>query len=106
MISVNRSYKAYSPKKTKTGKTMFSVMDYDKTNPTAKRYVTVFCQNDVEVYDKAKVKITSISGIGLGEYNGKQQVSMFAEAQVEQDMTLEGMAGDVSATISESDLPF
>ena len=105
MISKDRSYKAYNPKKTKTGKTMFSVMDYDKNNPTAKRYVTVFCQNEIELYDKQKVIIKEITGIGLSEYNGKQQVSMFALVLPDQD-ELQAMAGDVKVDISSDDLPF
>lgn len=105
MISVGRGYKCYNPKKTKTGKTYFSVMDYDKNNPQSKRYMTIFCQNDVELFDKQKVKITDISGVGLSEYNGKLQVSMFASVEPEQD-ELDAMAGGVSASILESDLPF
>lgn len=105
MINKGRSYKAYNPKKTKTGKTMFSMMDYDKNNPTAKRYVTVFCSNDVELYDKQKVTIEEIGGIGLSEYNGRQQVSMFAVVTPNID-ELEAMAGDVKATIDDSMLPF
>lgn len=105
MINTGRSYKAYNPKKTKTGKTMFSMMDYDKNNPTAKRYVTVFCSNDIELYDKQKITIDEISGIGLSEYNGRQQVSMFAVVSPNKD-ELEAMAGDVKATIEPDDLPF
>lgn len=105
MLSKGRNYTAYSPKKTKTGKTMFNCMDYDKSNPQARRYVTVFCQNDVEVYDKQKVTLEEITGVSLSEYNGKQQVAIFATVQPSVD-ELEAMAGDVKATIDADDLPF
>ena len=106
MISKGRNYTAFSPKLTKTGKTMFSVMDYDKNNTGAKRYVTVFCQNEIEVYDKAKVEIVEISGIGLGEYNNKLQVSMFATVKLAEVKELEQMQGNTKVDISSDDLPF
>jgi len=107
MIRLEHNYTAFNPKKTKTGKTMFSMMDYDSKNPQAKRYVTVFCDNDIEIYDRQKIKIITITGISLGEYNGKQQVSMFAKVEVEGvEKQLEQMVGEVQAEISPDDLPF
>lgn len=105
MLSKGRNYTAYSPKKTKTGKTMFNCMDYDKANPQARRYVTVFCQNEVEIYDKQKVTLEEITGVSLSEYNGKQQVAIFATVQPSVE-ELEAMVGDVKVAIDDSMLPF
>ena len=85
MIKTSFKYVAYSPKKTKSNKTMFSIQDYDPKNTGAKRYCTVFCSNDIEVYDKQKVIIMRINAISLGEYNGKLQVAMFADIELADD---------------------
>ncbi len=107
MIGTGRKYTAFSPKLTKTGKTYFSVMDYDKNNPSAKRYVTVFCQNEIELYDRAKIVIENINGIGLGEYNGKQTVSMFASVRLDEESSFEeGFNTGAKVDILDSDLPF
>lgn len=106
MIGIGRKLTAYSPKMTKTGKTFFSVMDYDKNNPTAKRYATVFCTQEVEgIYDRAKITIVSISGIGIGEYQGRQQVSIFAEVVLNAEEAQEFNTG-IPVDISSDDLPF
>jgi hypothetical protein len=106
MIGTGRKLTAFSPKKTKTGKTMFSVQDFDKNNPNAKRYATVFCNNEVEVNDRDKIKIDFIQGIGLGEYNGKLQVSIFAQVSLDVESSLNEMAGNVPTDITDQDLPF
>lgn len=110
MIKTGFKYRAYSPKKTKSGKTMFSVMDYDKANPNgAKRYCMVFCVNEIEVYDKQSVIIKEIQSISLGEYQGKLQVSMFAIIEPDGeavDEHLKKLAGDKPAFDKNSDLPF
>ena len=113
MIRTGYSYYANFVKKTKTGKTMFSVQDYDKANPTAeKKYATVFCDDSVELYDKCKVKFIEITGISLGEYKGKLQASIFAKVvldgeQVKSDVDkhLSDMAGNTNVVQSD-DLPF
>jgi len=116
MIKTNFKYTAYSPKKTKSNKTMFSVQDYDPKNTGAKKYCTVFCSNDIEVYDKQKVIIMRINAISLGEYNGKLQVAMFADIEladeetsvlkeVDVDAKLSDMAGK-EKVVSNDDLPF
>lgn len=107
MIGTSRKLTAYSPKKTKTGKTMFNVQDFDKNNPQAKRYATVFCNNEVEVNDRDKIIISEIQGIGLGEYQGRLQVSIFASVSVDVDASLNEMAGNVNVGVdANSDLPF
>lgn len=107
MISTGRNYTAFSPKKTKTGKTMFNLMDYDRNNPNAKRYITVFCQNDVEVFDRAKVTIEAIGGVSIGEYNGRQTVSMFADIKLAdvEEFEKDFETGN-KVEISDDDLPF
>lgn len=104
MIGTGRAVTAFSPKKTKTGKTMFNAQDYDKNNPQAKRYLTVFCQNDVEIQDRDKVLIDYISGVGLGEYQGKQTTAIFANVSlVNQEPKFD--TGSVNAVFDDS-LPF
>jgi len=109
MIKTGFKYKALSPKKTKTGKTMFSLSDYDKSNPNAKRYCTVFCTNDIEVQDREEIVIEKIESISLGIYKEKLQVSMFAEVRLdaaEVDKHLEKMSGSVKLDIDSDQLPF
>lgn len=105
MINKDHNYTAYSPKQTKTGKVMFNISNFDKKNPSFKSYITVFCNNDVEIYDRQKITITEITGVNTSEYNGKLQVSMFANVLPDKD-ELEAMAGDVKANIEADDLPF
>ena len=106
MISQNKKYTCFSPSKTKTGKTYFKVSDWNKNAPTIKKYITVFCENDIELTDKCKVIINSISGVGVSEYNGKDQVSMFASVSLDIDEELANMAGNTQTEIDPSDLPF
>lgn len=109
MISKGKSYKIYNPKLTKSGKPMFTVMDYDKNNPTSRRYITVFCQEtlSVELYDKQKVFFKEISGVGLNEYQGKLQVTMFADVEPAQEEVV-APTFDVGTqqVVDSSDLPF
>lgn len=107
MISKGRNYTVFSPKSTKTGKPMCTVMDYDKNNPSAKRYVTIFVQNDIELYDRAKVRIEEITGISLSEYNGKQQVAMFATLSLADVDPIDlAKESTTKIDISSDDLPF
>lgn len=106
MISKGKKYNCYSPSKTKTGKTYFKVSDWNKNAPTVKKYITVFCENDIELTDKCKVIINSISGVGVSEYQGKDQVSMFASVSLDIDEELANMAGNNLTDISSDDLPF
>lgn len=110
MIKTNFKYTCFSPKKTKSNKPMFSLMDYDKNKQNeSKKYCTVFVVNDVELYDRCKVIIKEIQSISLGEYQGKLQVSMFAVVELDGsdvDNSLKQMAGNVNVVDSNSDLPF
>lgn len=106
MISEGYKITCYNPKKTKTNKTYFSVMDTNKKTPTIKKYITVFCENDIELTDKCKVIINSISGVGVSEYNGKDQVSMFASVSLDIDEELANMAGNEQVVITDDSLPF
>lgn len=106
MISQGKKYTAFSPSKTKTGKTYFKVSDWNKNAPTIKKYITVFCENDIELTDKCKVIINSISGVGVSEYNGKDQVSMFASVSLDIDEELATMAGNEQVVITDDSLPF
>lgn len=93
MIRVGFKVSALSPKKMGNGNTMFSIIDYDKKNPSDKNYITVFCTDAIELTDKQKVKITAIDGIGCSKYKGQSQCSMSCtvvavdEAEQEQEDT-------------------
>lgn len=109
MIKPNFKYRAYSPKKTKSNKTMFNLQDYDKSNPNAKRYLTVFCSNDIEIQDREDIVLEEIESITLGEYQSKLQVSIWAKVRLDStavDKHLKEMAGNVIADISNDDIPF
>lgn len=107
MINKDHNYTAYSPKQTKTGKVMFSISNFDKKNPNFKSYITVFCNNDVEIYDRQKITITEITGVNTSEYNGKLQVSMFANVEPNHEDIKASVPNHVdSVNISDSDLPF
>jgi hypothetical protein len=113
MIKTGYKYTAFSPKKTKTGKTYFSIQDFDKSKPTeSKKYCTVFTTNEIELNDRDKVNIVKIDSISLGEYQGKLQVSMFAEIKLDGesikqsvDEHLNQMAGQ-NIVVQSDDLPF
>jgi hypothetical protein len=106
MIGLNKKITCFNPKKTKTGNTYFSVMDFDKNNPNAKRYATIFCDSDVALSDRDKITITHIKGIGLSEYNGKLQTAIFAQVSLDVEGSLNEMAGNVPIDISDDTLPF
>ena len=109
MIKTNFKYTCFSPKKTKSNKPMFSLMDYDKSKPNeSKKYCTVFVVNDVELYDRCKIIIKEIQSISLGEYMGKLQVSMFAVIELDNtdvDNSLKNMAGSTTV-VNDDSLPF
>jgi hypothetical protein len=107
MIGTGKKLSAFSPAKTKTGNTYFKVMDYDRNNPQAKRYATIFCDNDVALNDRDKVIITNIKGVSLGEYKGQQQTAIFASVVLDVEGSLNEMAGNVPlADDDNSLLPF
>lgn len=108
MIKKGFNYTCYSPKKTKSGKSMFSIMDKDQQGN--KHYATVFCTNDVELYDKCKAKITEFSSFSLSEYKGKLQVAIFAKVELSDEAPkknfIDEALADPEPTINADDLPF
>lgn len=110
MISVGRKLLAFSPSKTKTGKTWFRVSDYNKLTPNVKNYVTIFCNNDIEIEDRSSVVITKIHSVSITEYQGRPSFSMIATVELENvpsvDDELNEMSGSTHLDISPDDLPF
>ena len=106
MISKGYSYTAYSPVKTKMGKTMFKVKDYNKQFPTLKVYITVFCDNDVEIHDRQKVIFNEIKSISTSEYKGDLQISMSASVTIDTEIKEEFNSKGIDTVIDPDDLPF
>jgi hypothetical protein len=108
MIKTGFNYTAYSPKQTKSGKSMFSVMDKDKDGN--KHYATIFCTNDVELYDKCKVRFVEFESFSLSEYKGKLQVAIFAKVELSDEAPKKNYVDealtDPEPTINSDDLPF
>ena len=109
MIKTGFKYTCFTPKKTKSDKTYFSIQDFNKEKPTEKNYATVFCDNEVELYDRCKAVIVEIKSVGISQYNGKQQTSIFATVQLdgsEVDNHLKEMSGNKIVEIDNDSLPF
>lgn len=104
MISKGYSYTAYSPVTMKTGKLMFKIKDYNKQQPQLKSYITVFCDNDVQVFDKQKVIIEEIKSITTSEYKGQLQVAM--SAVVTPDAEHKEFDTGSHNVVDSNDLPF
>lgn len=79
----------------------FSIADSVKENGkyVVNGYANVLCSLDTPPEEKSNVIIDKITGIALGEYNGKQQVTIFAEVTPED-------TNQMFTDVDPSELPF
>ena len=97
MIKVGYGYKSKFPKQNSNGTYRFQITDYDKMNPTDPNYITVFANNNIEVTEGMKIRISSLLGVGVKHYKGKMQITINADIEVD------GEAAPTQKPITESD---
>lgn len=108
MIRVGFKIKAFNPKVVANGsKLVFQTGDRGKDKVT--RYASVMSDYDDTLegmQDREEVILKEITGIGLSEYNGKTQTTIFAK--LERLSNPDSMDYDevIDIKIDESELPF
>ena len=83
MIKLNYNFKARFPAKTKNGKSYFKSSMKDKDGNY--QNFTVFCANDIEIYDGAQVHFVEITAFDISEYKGKPQLTLFGVIMMGED---------------------
>lgn len=112
MIKVGYRYKAFNVKEVKGNKYVFQIGDRGKDGVVRYASVMVNATEELGMFqDRDEVLIENITGASLSEYNGKLQVTLYADISIngeiiedevveEEDFSLSGIK------ISSEDLPF